>query len=404
MNKYFDIKDKVYDITEKYPETIDVFVEACFDQLKNEKMRKIMGKTISAEIACRSKKINIELFEEKLIDIIEQNRTDVDGKLSMDKNLEDADITINGILPCPVRLPLLEGFESFLEEKNLEENVDYDLKVASGGVDWIKDRIKGASEENLPDLFLSAGFDLFFDKELMGGFKEDGVFKDLISQEMNRDFQNDRIKLRDPDGNYSIIGVVPAVFLVNKEQIGDRDFPKTWKDLFKEEFRGEVSLPVGDFDLFNAILLNIYKNYGEEGLRALGKSFMKNLHPSEMVKSYKKKEKPTITIMPYFFTKMITGKGPMVPVWPEDGAVISPIFLLSKKEKEEKLQPFVDFFASKEVGELLSHNGKFPSTNPEVENSLDTNQNFMWIGWDFINNNDIGSLLRKCEDIFNSSI
>lgn len=404
MNKYFDIKDKVYDITEKYPETIDVFVEAGFDQLKNEKMRKIMGKTISAEIACRSKKINIELFEEKLIDIIEQNRTDVDGKLSMDKNLEDADITINGILPCPVRLPLLEGFESFLEEKNLEENVDYDLKVASGGVDWIKDRIKGASEENLPDLFLSAGFDLFFDKELMGGFKEDGVFKDLISQEMNRDFQNDRIKLRDPDGNYSIIGVVPAVFLVNKEQIGDRDFPKTWKDLFKEEFRGEVSLPVGDFDLFNAILLNIYKNYGEEGLRALGKSFMKNLHPSEMVKSYKKKEKPTITIMPYFFTKMITGKGPMVPVWPEDGAVISPIFLLSKKEKEEKLQPFVDFFASKEVGELLSHNGKFPSTNPEVENSLDTNQNFMWIGWDFINNNDIGSLLRKCEDIFNSSI
>ena len=404
MNKYFDIKDKVYDITEKYPETIDVFVEAGFDQLKNEKMRKIMGKTISAEIACRSKKINIELFEEKLIDIIEQNRTDVDGKLSMDKNLEDADITINGILPCPVRLPLLEGFESFLEEKNLEENVDYDLKVASGGVDWIKDRIKGASEENLPDLFLSAGFDLFFDKELMGGFKEDGVFKDLISQEMNRDFQNDRIKLRDPDGNYSIIGVVPAVFLVNKEQIGDRDFPKTWKDLFKEEFRGEVSLPVGDFDLFNAILLNIYKNYGEEGLRALGKSFMKNLHPSEMVKSYKKKEKPTITIMPYFFTKMITGKGPMVPVWPEDGAVISPIFLLSKKEKEEKLQPFVDFFASKEVGELLSHNGKFPSTNPEVENGLDSSQNFMWIGWDFINNNDIGSLLKKCEDIFNSSI
>lgn len=404
MNKYFNIKDKVYDITEKYPETIDVFVEAGFDQLKNDKMRKIMGKTISGEMACRSKKINVELFEEKLIDIIEQNRTDVDGKLYMDKNLENADITINGILPCPVRLPLLEGFESFLEEEDLGENVDYELKVASGGVDWIKDRIKGASEEELPDLFLSAGFDLFFDKDLMGGFKEDGVFKDLISQEMNRDFQNDRINLRDPDGNYSIIGVVPAVFLVNKEQIGDRDFPKTWKDLFKEEFRGEVSLPVGDFDLFNAILLNIYKNYGEEGLKALGRSFMKNLHPSEMVKSYKKKEKPTITIMPYFFTKMITGKGPMVPVWPEDGAVISPIFLLSKKEKEEKLQPFVDFFASKEVGELLSHNGKFPSTNPEVENSLDTSQNFMWIGWDFIKDNDIGSLLRKCEDIFNSSI
>ncbi len=405
MNKYFNIKDKVYHVTEKYPETIDVFVEAGFDQLKNEAMRKIMGKTISVEMACKSKKINVELFEEKLIDIIEQSRTDVDGKLSTGKNVKDGEIKISGILPCPVRLPLLEGFESFLEKEDLDFDVEYDLKVASGGVDWIKDEIKGASSEKLPDLFMSAGFDLFFDKNLMGGFKDQGLFKDLIShKEMNKDFQNEKIDLRDPHGNYSIIGVVPAVFLVNKNEIGDREFPRTWKDLFKEEFRGEVSLPVGDFDLFNAILLNIYKNYGEEGVRDLGKSFMKNLHPSEMVKSYKKKDKPTITIMPYFFTKMISGKGPMVPIWPEDGAVISPIFLLTKAEKEEKLQGFVDYFASKEVGELLSHNGKFPSTNPEVENNLDPHQDFMWIGWDYINDNDIGSLIKKCEDIFNQSI
>lgn len=405
MNKYFDIKDKVYDVTEKYPETLDVFVESGFEQLKNDAMRKIMGKTISVEMACKSKKINAELFEEKLIDIIEQNRTDVDGKMDIGKNIKDADIKISGILPCPIRLPLLEGFESFLENTDLGFDIEYDLKVASGGVDWIKEDIKGVDEDGLPDLFMSAGFDLFFDKTLMGGFKDSGVFKDLIrDKEMNKDFKNEDIDLQDPDGNYSIIGVVPAVFLVNKEEIGDRDFPRTWKDLFKEEFQGEVSLPIGDFDLFNAILLNIYKMYGEEGLKGLGKSFMKNLHPSEMVKSYRKKDKPTITIMPYFFTKMITGKGPMVPVWPEDGAVISPIFLLSKAKKEEKLQPFVDFFASKKVGEMLSHNGKFPSTNNKVDNGLEESQKFMWLGWDFINSNDIGSLLKECEDIFNTSV
>ncbi|MGO1470257.1 MAG: ABC transporter substrate-binding protein [Tissierella sp.] len=405
MNKYFNINDKVYDLTQKYPETIDVFVEAGFEQLKNDTMRKVMGKTISVEMACKSKKINTDLFEEKLIDIIEENLTDVDGKMDTGKNIKDADIKINGILPCPVRLPMLEGFEDFLENQDLAYDIEYDLKVASGGVDWIKDKIKGVDEDSLPDLFMSAGFDLFFDKTLMGGFKEKGVFKDLLRYEkMNKDFQNDHIDLQDPDGNYSIIGVVPAVFLVNKEEIGDREFPKTWKDLFKEEFRGEVSLPIGDFDLFNAILLNIYKTYGKEGLEGLGKSFMRNLHPSEMVKSYKKKDKPTVTIMPYFFTKMITGKGPMVPVWPEDGAVISPIFLLSKGKKEEKLKPFVDYFASKEIGEILSHNGKFPSTNIEVDNELKDSQKFMWLGWDFINNNDIGRLLKECEEIFNKSV
>ncbi len=364
-----------------------------------------MGKTISVEMACKSKRINTELFEKKLVETIEQNRISEDKALVDRQENKGADVKIEGILPCPVKLPLYEGFEKWLKEKSFPFTLDYELKVASGGVDWIKDKIEKVEDESeLSDIFLSAGFDLFFDKHLMGKYKEKGVFKDFTPAKINSDFDNDDIDLKDPDGQYGIIGVVPAVFLVNREEIGDREYPKTWEDLFKPEFEGEVSLPVGDFDLFNAILLNIYKSYGEDGLRKLGKSFMRNMHPSEMVKSYRKKDKPTITIMPYFFTKMVTGKGPMVPIWPEDGAIISPIFLLSKAEKEDKVKPFVEFFSSKEVGEILSNNGKFPSTNPDVDNELSEEQKFMWLGWDYINNHDIGTLITKCEKIFNESI
>ena len=81
MNSYFDIKDKVYDITEKYPETIDVLVGNGFEQLGNEKMRKFMGKTISLEMALVSKRINVELFEAKLVEVIEQNRVSEDSAL-----------------------------------------------------------------------------------------------------------------------------------------------------------------------------------------------------------------------------------------------------------------------------------------------------------------------------------
>ncbi len=94
----------------------------------------------------------------------------------------------------------------------------------------------------------------------------------------------------------------------------------------------------------------------------------------------------------------------MQAIWPEDGAIISPIFLLSKKSKKDILKPFVDFFASKEVGEILSHNGRFPSTNPEVDNSISEDKRFMWLGWDYIKENDIGKLIEECERIFNESI
>lgn len=408
MTKYFDMKDKIYHITEKYPETIDVFVANGFEQIGNENMRKLMGKTISLEMALKSKNMNIQVFTQKLTEAIEQNRQMVDHDLIHKRKGEDTDIRIDGILPCPVRVPLMDAFNTWLEEEGMKLGlkIDYELKAAAGGIDWIKEDVqKSESEDDLSDLFISAGFDLFFDKKLMGKFKEKGTFEDISDLDrLNEDFQNEYISLQDPRKEYTVIGVVPAVFLVNTEELKGRKIPSSWKDILEPEFENSVSLPIEDFDLFNAMLLTIYKEYGEEGIKRLGKSLLKSMHPSEMVKSHMKTERPAITIMPYFFTKMTKRGGPMVAVWPEDGAIISPIFLLSKKSKKDKLKPFVNFFVSREVGEILSHNGRFPSTNPEVDNRISKDNKYMWIGWDFIQGNDIGSLITKCERIFNESI
>ena len=410
MNKYFDIKDKVYDITEKYPETIDIFVANGFEQLSNEKMRKLMGKTISLEMALKSKKVNVELFTKKLIDAIEQNRESIDKTLKTQNKVENPDIRIEGVLPCPVRVPLLEGFNTWMDENKdkFDFKLEYELKSAHLGVDWIRKKIESGNEASLADLFMSAGFDLFFDKNLMGKFKDKGIFEDITGfDRLNKDFDNEEIDLKDPQKQNSIIGVVPAVFVVNTEELRGREIPRTWEDLLKPEFENSISLPINDYDLFNAILLNIYKNWGEEGIISLRESLLRSMHPAEMVKSHIKKNSsgiPTVTVMPYIFTKMIKPESPLKPIWPEDGAIISPIFLLAKKETKDKTKPFVDFFFSKELAEILVTKGKFPSTNPEVDNNLGENKKFMWLGWDYINNQDIGSLLRKCEALFKNVI
>lgn len=409
MNKYFDVKEKVYDITEKYPETIDIFAANGFKQLTNEKMRKIMGKTITLEMACKTKNVNLEVFEQKLVDAIEINNSSIDSALITKNEVANADLKIEGILPCPVRVPLLEGFNEWLAEnqKDFDFKVDYELKSANLGVDWIKDRLEANDEKELSDLFISAGFDLFFDKSMMGKFKDQHVFEDMTGLEkLNKDFDNEDIDLKDPKGEYAIVGVVPAVFMVNTEELNGIEAPKSWADLLKPEFESRVSLPMRDFDLFNAILLNIYKRHGDDGVIKLGKSLLRSMHPAEMVKSHTKKDAklPIVTIMPYFFTKMARKNSPLQPVWPEDGAIISPIFTLAKKSKKNQVKSFVDFFHSKKVGTLLSSNGHFPSTHPEVDNDLEDGSKFMWLGWDYINENDIGSLIKKCEDLFHDAI
>ncbi|WP_312701820.1 ABC transporter substrate-binding protein [Sedimentibacter sp.] len=402
MNKYFSISDKVYDVTEQYPELIDLFAANGFENLKNETMRKTVGKSISVEAALKSKRIDLQIFEQKMVDVIEQNNPELStGLADTRKENPGGELKIAGVLPCPIRVQLLEKLDNWLS--NQDTKVSYQLQAASMGLDWIRDQMTG-DEDALADVYLSAGFSLFFDRSVMGHHLENGVFSDLTGAEhFNSCFDNESIDLKDPKGQYTIIGVVPAVFMVNTELLGDRPFPESWADLLKPEFEDTVALPMQDLDLFNAVLLSIYNEYGNDGLRKLGRSLLLSMHPAQMVKSGAKKQQsnaPVITVMPYFFTRMTRENSPMRPVWPKDGAIISPIFLITKTASKEKSQPLVDFLFSKEMGGILSASGKFPSTHPEVDNGLSPDQTFMWPGWDFINNNDIGQLLKETEAVF----
>ncbi len=407
--EYFSLNDTLFDITEKYPVTIPVFSANGFPQMEDEEKRTDFGKKITLETALTFQKRDADSFSRLLISAIEglgsEDITLADGKRDRKRGTEH--LKIAGLLPCPVRIPLMESFKKFSGRYTAEYGIelDYELKAASMGVEWIDDNLKDVEDASgIPDLFISAGFDLFFDEEKIGKYKKEGIFRDLVSHTvMNETF--DGYDLKDPKGHYSMIGVVPAVFLVNLKDIGDRNIPRTWEDILSEEFENRVSLPVGDFDLFNGMLLNIHKRFGDDGVRRLGRSLLESLHPSQMVKSDKRTEnRPIITILPYFFTKTVREGSTMTAVWPEDGAIISPLFMLAKDAKSEQLQDIVDFFASKEVGEILSHQGLFPSTNPEVDNRLDKEKLFSWLGWDYIYSTDIAGTIKKCEILFEESI
>ncbi|MDC0558983.1 ABC transporter substrate-binding protein [Candidatus Izimaplasma bacterium] len=382
------------EVLDTHPTLKEVFETNGFKGLDNELIRKQIG-NVPLENILQNKKLNVDVFIEMLNEIVNEYVTDI--TLMESKIKEDA-INIIGLLPCPVRIPLLEKFN---ELSNLD-NINHNLKAASEGLDWLKEEVKNANnEDDLADIFISAGFDLFFEDDLMKKFKDDKVFSDFQKDKpFNKDFDNDYLSLKDPSGDYSMIAVVPAVFLVNTMILGDRPMPKTWADLLDPMYENSISLPVSDFDLFNAILIHLYKEFGEDAITRLGKSLVKSMHPAEMVKSERRaRVKPAISIMPYFFTKMALPGSVMQAVWPEDGAIISPIFMLTKKSKQDELQEVSDLFSSKSAGEILSHKGLFPSVNNEVNNNLD-DKTFKWIGWDYINSNDVGAILKKCMNLF----
>lgn len=402
-----DKQNTLFEITEKYPETIPVFVSNGFPQMEDATKRVSMGKSIKLNAAVTMKKLDLDSFIRLLEEAIKGQSDNADITLQENKTVPESNaLNVVGILPCPVRIPLMEKWASFLNDRKEKGMVavNHELKAASMGLDWVQKNIDGVDDPGkLPDLFLSAGFDMFFDKDRFGRFRNEGVFTDLTNiTQYNSDF--DGLNINDPKGLYSIISIVPSLFLVNGDELGDRAVPKSWEDLMDPIYENSVSLPVSDFDLFNAILLNIHKKYGDDGVRALGRSLLESMHPAEMVRSEQRKQnKPAITIMPYFFSKMVKEGGPLQAVWPEDGSIISPIFMLAKSAKADELKDIADFFASEEMGELLAGQGLFPSTHPNVTNTLPEHSPFMWLGWDYIDEHDLSQLITHCERLFNEA-
>ncbi len=401
MNKYFDENIKIFDLTEKYPEVLDYLVSLGFTPLLNPAARNSVAKMVSLAKVCNMKKLDYATLESQLIRIIEDSSSDVDItlKTSDDKAFDkkDVDFYMSALLPCPIRLSIMEAFGADEDLAELRSKSRFNMGAASQGtahfgVDFKKDVSQWA------DAMVSVGYDTFYSKNMQETLfvENDYMFE---HPELSAFYGGGQVDLKDDKGRYFVFSYVPCIFLVNNAEIGDREL-KTWDDLLKPEFENSISIPLGDLDMLNTVCLNIYKKHGIEGIKKLQKANKKSLHPSQMVMSHRDVAPPAVSIIPYFFANAAKDNKSVTVVWPEDGAYMSPIFMVARGEKQAEINEFFKFLQKPNLQELFSANGKFPLTMAGCTQELNDNQPLQWLGWDFINNNDIEMIIKECERYF----
>ncbi|WP_308533612.1 ABC transporter substrate-binding protein [uncultured Peptoniphilus sp.] len=366
-----DFNKTVFELCNENEKLREFLISKGFEPLKNDKLFKTMAKMIKLKDALKMKNIDRHIFMEEF--------NNYNGVILEDENIEKEGkkFIVEGAVPCPIRVPLMENLKEISDEKIKE--VDFDLRSANLGLDFVTQKFK--NKEKLPDLITSAGFDLVLDEEIFEEIEKNYV---APSNEFNEDFINRGADLKDPNGVFYMLGVVPCVFIVNKNALGGRGIPKSWEELLSGEFNNKITIPVSDLDMYNAILVTLYSKFGLDGLRKLKDGFYSRMHPAQMVKQ-KNDSGACVSLCPYFFANMIKNES-LELVWPEDGAIISPIFMTAKKSSIDNLKEVIDYFTSQRIGEIFSFNGKFPSTNLRVDNNLRDDYKFLWASWDLLNN------------------
>jgi ABC-type Fe3+ transport system substrate-binding protein len=397
------------EVTERYPRTIEVFVESGFPKMRDPERRRAQGRSLTVAAAARLRRIDAgELVRRLVAAAREEGAPEADVTLAQAEAAElqllpPGDIRVSGLLPCPVRLPILEVLGRVAERVQREhgKRVGLSLAAAAVGGQALVDEITRAEDERaLPEIFISAGFESFFDRRALARFKDAGTFVDLAPPGQNAAFGE--LALRDPDRHFTMLGVVPAVFLVNRNLLGGEPAPRTWSDVLEPRFAGRLALPVGDFDLFNGLLLTIAKLFGDDGVRALARNMLVSRHPAETVGRFAARQaaQPAVSVIPYFFSKMTMKSQVLHVTWPEDGAIVSPIFMLVKRSALPLAGEVARAFLSREVGELCAQRGLMPVLDPEVDNRLPAGVRFLWLGWDRIRALDVGAEIPRLEALF----
>jgi ABC-type Fe3+ transport system substrate-binding protein len=297
------------------------------------------------------------------------------------------------MLPCGLRNPFVTSFQTYMEQNPglfvgfnylNEGNYNHELSYYP-----LVDQIESIDE--LPDVMIASDVNHFFHRPFVEKFIETGEFECVIPREPN-DYLKD-CGFFDPAENYTMYTANMLVMAVDKARLGDRPMPRVWDDLLDPAFENDIVMRGNDDFFCNAILLPYYKAHGIDAIRKFARNIKAGRHPADMVKlaGSGKEDAAAVYVMPYFFAKKI--KSPDVSiVWPEDGAIASPVFILVKKGMREKHASLFAYLFSKSVSRMLSK-GHFPPFLPDIPVELPRRAS--WLGWDFLSTQDVGAIKEE---------
>lgn len=382
-----------------YPESIKVFTANGF----SENCRQILDAKLRLKTILQVKGLNEKLFINLLEEKIQQDefitllQTDKKGGQKLD---------FLGFTYCPIKYVFKECFEE-VKEKYLAETKDmdftYSIPFADDSEEDSYEKIWHAEDiDDFPDITLAAGFDTFLHQKFIDKFIKTGCFKSISYPEIHEAFRGGNFI--DPAGNYTVYSMLPIVMLIDLKKLGSLPVPKQWSDLLKPIYHHNIIIGAAHDDIFEDLFLYTHKEHGNEGVIKLAPNIKAWMHASQMSKlaGSASSEGAAIYIIPWIFAKTCPRIHDTLIVWPEDGALATPMYMLVKEKCKKNLQPFIDFVMGYRYGQKSADNF-FPVFNATVDNKLPPNARFKWLGWDYIMDHNMEELKVHVMSIFRTA-
>lgn len=224
------------------------------------------------------------------------------------------------------------------------------LSMSSGEV---LSRVKAEGGTPMADLWFGGGLDAFM------AAKDDGLLEQYHAKEADKVAP----EYRDADGYWYAKGITVVGFMANNavlEELG-QEAPKTWEDIVKPEFKGEVIMSNPAISGTNyAAVKGLLDMFGDEGWNYLAKL-------NENIPFYGKrgKDPQEKTVAGEFAVGIIpvdksafdaAEEGDLTVVYPEDGIPWVPegVAIFKNGANVDVAKAFIDFMLTSEAMEIIA--------------------------------------------------
>jgi hypothetical protein len=380
---------RVDEILKKYRGAKHLFRTYGFDTLVDAVVRSDGEVTATLREILADRNIDCKGFISLLEEQIAAHQVSAQETLAS-RSYNQKDLQFLALLPCPVKIPFHGAFSAFLQNEwggappfhyLVESNANNQLAYYQ--------HINGfRTIDDMPDIVISPGLNGYYHRYFIEHFKKKNYFSDVLDSSGS---PYDHLDLRDPDGHYSVMGANIEVLVIDNERMGDLPVPERWSDLIRPEYRDSISIRGQDGFICETVLLTLFKEIGISGVRDFARSVGADVHPAQMVKNAGslKAHAPPISIMPLFFANIAKNTKNVTIIWPKDGAIVSPVTMIVKKNRREELESLVSYLAGEKTGAIFS-GVSLPSMVSEVPPCVPRDSVFDWVGWDYLTTHDIG--------------
>jgi ABC-type Fe3+ transport system substrate-binding protein len=390
----------VKQVLEFLPESIGLFKSGGIGKFEDPEVLSSLGSILKLKSALSMAGIDKDAF---IAELNKQAEEGAQEKSFSEDYSSQRSLSMLSLLPCGMKMPFMRRFEEFKASMDDSENINC---LIEGNVNHeisyypYIDRLEDAEE--LPDLIVSADINSFLHHSFVEKFINTGCFKAIEMDSGNPDFAD--TDYTDPDKSYTMLSANILVLVANKRVADDYPKPESWSELLRDVYAKSITMRGQEEFFCSGVLMPFYKDHGLDGIAKMARNVKKGLHPAEMVKEIERgsKDETPFYIMPLFFANRLKDESLFEIIYPDSGAIISPVFMLAKKGHSEAAGKMIDFITGRDLNEFCARAG-FPSVRSDIDNGLPEGCKLSWMGWDFLKREDPMIVKDNIQDVFSAN-